>query len=79
LPGCGLTERIIFMPEITMAPPHIRSIVIAGGGTAGWMVAAALSRTIAPHRCRITLVRSGTIGTIGVGERPFLRSRRSIR
>ncbi|GHC94322.1 tryptophan halogenase family protein [Novosphingobium pokkalii] len=56
------------MPEITMAPPHIRSIVIAGGGTAGWMVAAALSRTIAPHRCRITLVESETIGTIGVGE-----------
>ncbi len=55
------------MPHDT-APSHIRSIVIAGGGTAGWMVAAALSRTIAPHRCRITLVESETIGTIGVGE-----------
>ncbi|NMN04917.1 MULTISPECIES: tryptophan halogenase family protein [unclassified Novosphingobium] len=56
------------MVDSDTAPRHIRSIVIAGGGTAGWMAAVALSRTIAPHRCAITLIESETIGTIGVGE-----------
>jgi len=46
----------------------IRSIIIVGGGTAGWMAAAGLAKLLPAESVEITLVESEAIGTIGVGE-----------
>ncbi|HEY5806418.1 MAG TPA: tryptophan halogenase family protein [Povalibacter sp.] len=45
----------------------MKRVVIAGGGTAGWMVAAGLSKILG-KTLDITLVESDEIGTVGVGE-----------
>jgi tryptophan halogenase len=48
------------------APAKV-NVTIVGGGTAGWMTAAALVKLL-PTRCNVHLVESEAIGIVGVGE-----------
>src|SRR5215212_7999391 len=56
----------VMRPEAQSSPA--RSVIIVGGGTAGWMTAASLAHRLQRLGVSITLVESSAVGTIGVGE-----------
>src|SRR3984893_9304854 len=51
-----------------MIARRIRSVVIVGGGTSGWMSAAALARLIPHAGVSVTLIESDEIGTVARSE-----------
>ena len=60
----------------------VRRVLIVGGGTAGWITAGYLARTLAaqsPDAIAITLVESADIGILGVGEGTFPTIRKTLR
>jgi len=50
-----------------MTSRNIRRVVVLGGGSAGWMAAAALVNALRGG-CRVEVVESDEIGIVGVGE-----------
>lgn len=51
-----------------MSNNNIKSVLIVGGGTAGWMTAVAMSKFLDPQTCKVQLVESELLSTVGVGE-----------
>lgn len=59
----------------------VRTVIIAGGGSAGWIAAARIGARNGqgPDRVRVILVESSAIGTIGVGEGTWPTMRNTLR
>src|ERR1700750_1599154 len=73
--SCGRVRWPI-QPSLKSASPSesaavsdpVRKIVVAGGGTAGWMWSSLLGRHFERQPVVITFVESSEIATVGVGE-----------
>ena len=64
-----------------MSDQRIRSVLVVGGGTAGWLTAANLARTFGSHQpgaIQVTLVESPDVPIIGVGEGTWPTMRRTL-
>lgn len=60
----------------------LKRLLIVGGGTAGWIAAGYLARTLGAHSpdgVQITLVESSDIGILGVGEGTFPSVRTTLK
>ncbi|MBF7073850.1 tryptophan 7-halogenase [Glaciecola sp. MH2013] len=53
---------------MTLQQNNINKVAILGGGSAGWMTAAALSKVFNKENVAITLIESESVGTVSVGE-----------
>ena len=52
---------------VALTPPPA-TIVVLGGGTAGWMAACLLAKAWGPRGAAVTVIESPEIGIVGVGE-----------
>src|SRR5258705_4024216 len=69
-------QSLVPVPEKpTAIPPTMKKIVIAGGGSAGWMAAMLLAHAFTKEGIEITVLESPAVPVIGVGEgsTPWLR------